>query len=57
MEIEAVFAAEDRHRQALDGAIGVLAAYRGLGEREEDGLRMHQAAEPIEIGAHHFGIF
>src|SRR3546814_17821012 len=53
---EVAFAAPDFHRVALPEAVGVLAADAGLGQRQQPALRMHQAADAVEVHLNGGGI-
>src|SRR5438105_9794064 len=46
---EIAFAAPDRHGVALHQLVGVLAARAPLGQRQQNALRVQQAAEAVEI--------
>src|SRR6478609_10080849 len=46
---EVAFAAPDRHGIALHELVGVLAACALLCQRQQNALRMHQAAQAVEV--------
>src|SRR5260370_20645750 len=54
--LEIAFATPHRHRVALHELVGVLAAGALLRQRNQKPLRMNEAAEPVEIFQHVFGI-
>src|SRR4051795_7120942 len=49
---EVAFAAPDRHGVALHELVGVLAACALLRQRQQHALRMHEAAEAVEVLLH-----
>src|ERR1700719_3700266 len=50
--LEVAFAAPHRHRVALHELVGVLAARALLRQRDQEPLRMNEAAEAVEIFLH-----
>src|SRR5581483_10895816 len=54
--LEVAFAAPDRHGVPLHELVGLLAACTLLSEREQQPLRMHEAAQAIEILLHVLGV-
>ena len=53
---ELALAAPDPHRVALDDRVGVVTRNPLLGQRQQDALRMDEAAEPVEVLPHRLRI-
>src|SRR6266849_3114629 len=54
--LEVAFAAPHRHGVALHELVGVLAASAFLRQRDQQALRMNEAAETVEVLLHVFGV-